>query len=189
MINLSVCVCVFLGSDLTTAGLLLSSMKSLSCLCACCVTQFVFQGKLNISFPFEATLEVVIMHHHWYLWQMWWFLLSWQKDSVYFTTVRSKSDCEGVALSYFSVWGDGVAAGAAGVFVQSCAFGWSWLGSDFGRREHFPLVLHRLRPRSSSSPFCSTVPTDGACSSFILRLLLTSYRLYLPYFPLFIAEA
>lgn len=94
-----------------------------------------------------------------------------------------------VVLSYLSVWGDGVAARAAGFFVRSCGFGYPWLGCDFRRREHFSLVLHRLHPRSSSSfPLSSIVPPDGACRFFILQLLLTPYRLHLPHSPLFIAD-
>ena len=95
--------------------------------------------------------------------------------------------------SYSSVWGDGLAAGAAGFFAQRCVFGQSWLGCDFGRSEHFHQVLHRERRypdwSSSSFPLTSTVPTGSACISFTLQLLLTSYRLHLPHSPLFIADA
>lgn len=104
--------------------------------------------------------------------------------------IAFRSECWEAVLAYWSVWGDGVAAGAAGFFEQSCVSGRSWLGRDFGRREDVPLVLHRLHSRGSFfSPLSSAVPSDGACSSFVLQLLLTSYRLHLPHSPLFVAEA
>lgn len=126
---------------------------------------------------------------------MWSFLLSsycidlGRKIALFHSYAASEADWQEVGLPYLSVWGDGVVAGPAGFFVQSCGLGWSWLGCDFGRSEHFPLVLHHLRPRSSSFSLSYAVPPDGGCSSFILQLLLASDRLHLPHSPLFIPDA